>query len=158
MDIGPKLTVDAGLQLVTRQPHRCSELLAESIYPFLEGEAWFTKEWRLRFFAYLLENIVDQSAESGVDLKVLNRVKRLPMSKAVKFIGAGPPESGLKALVALICMELRINQKLDVEQQYVFYNVLFKKLFPENTAVEQRTASRRPRLEAAPQVVPNYRL
>lgn len=141
MDIGPDLTVDAGLQIATRQPNRCSALLAESIYPLLEGETWFNKEWRLRFCAYLLENIVDRTTEFEVDVSVLDRIKRLPMSKAIKLIGMGPPEANLKALVALICMELRVNQNLDMDQQFAFYNVLFKKLFSDPVQ-ERRPAAR----------------
>jgi hypothetical protein len=128
---GRNLTVGAGLRIVTRARHRRFELLAGSLFRLLEEESWFTKEWRVRFCAYLLENIVDQAIESEVDMDILNRLKRIPMSRAIKLIRNGSPEAGLKALAALICIELRMNQKLDLEQQYIFYNVLVKKLFPD---------------------------
>ncbi len=115
------ISVDDGIRLASRYPGQCARLLANHLYPVLEQESWFTKEWRLRFLAYFLQNLVDQSIEAEVDHELMKRIKKIPLNKALKLI-SNSPCAGLKVLVAIISERLRIEQKLSLEDQYVFYN------------------------------------
>ena len=124
------LSVNDGVKLATRHPGSCAQLLANNLYPVLEQESWFSKEWRLKFCAYFLLNLVDHSIEEDVDPQLLARIKKLPLNRALKLI-ENSPCSGLKVLVAIISERLRMEQKLSLEDQYVFYNSLFGKFFPD---------------------------
>lgn len=125
------ISVKQSVKLVTRHPNRCSHLLAHSLYPMLEREAWFTAEWRLKFCAYFLQNMVDQSIEQEIDQRVTDRIKRIPLSRAIGLIEKNAPCDGLKMLVAIISEGLRDEQKLSLDDQFNFYNSLFGKFFPE---------------------------
>jgi hypothetical protein len=125
------VTVDLGLKLVARHPAQCARLLANNLYPLLNEASWFTKEWRLKFCAYFLQNLADQSIEEEVDKVLLRRVRKVSMSQAIRLIERNSPEAGLKVLVALICQELRCRQNLDVATQHLFYNELFGRFFPD---------------------------
>ena len=125
------LTVGAGMKIASRHPTHCARLLANNLYPLLDEADWFTKEWRLKFCAYFLENIIDESIEAEIDPVLMQRVRRISMTRAVKLIGSGEPEPGLKVLVALLCTELRDSQGLGIQEQYEFYNILFGKFFPD---------------------------
>ena len=125
------LTVAAGLKIASRHPSQCARLLANNLYPLLDQAGWFTPEWRLKFCAYFLQNLTDGSIEDEVEQLLLERVKHIPLSRAIKLLGRGQPEPGLKVLVALICAELRQGQNLEIEEQYRFYNTLFGKFFPD---------------------------
>jgi hypothetical protein len=125
------LTVGAGLKIASRHPGQCAQLLANNLYPLLNEAGWFTPEWRLKFCAYFLQNLADESIEGEVDSLLLERVRRIRLSRAIKLIGNSQPEPGLKVLVALICIELRCGQQLDIQEQYQFYNALFGKFFPD---------------------------
>jgi len=125
------LTVKTGLQIASRHPGQCSRLLADNLYPMLDEASWFTMEWRLKFCAYFLQNLIDESIEAEVDPIFLERVRHMPLSRAIKLIEKNQPDPGLKVLVALICIELRSQQKLDLEAQYLFYNALLGNFFPD---------------------------
>lgn len=125
------LTVGGGFELASRHPGACARLLATNLYPLLEQADWFTAEWRIKFCASFLENLIDESVEAEVDPLHLKRVRRVPMSRAIGLIGSGEPQTGVKVLVALICTELREQQGLGVQEQYQFYNELFGRFFPE---------------------------
>jgi hypothetical protein len=125
------VTVATGLKIASRHPGQCAQLLANNIYPLLDEADWFTPEWRLKFCAYFLQNLADESIEEEVDLELLDRVKRIRLSRAISLIGTNQPEAGLKVLVALICIELRCGQQLGIQEQYEFYNILFGKFFPD---------------------------
>lgn len=125
------LTVNTGLPVAAPDPKRCIRLLVDTLYPMLEAASWFTKEWRLKFCAWFLQNLIDQAVEAEVDPRLLERVRLMPLSRGIKLIGKTSPEPGLKVLVCLICIELRTNQKLDTEAQYLFYHILMAKLFPD---------------------------
>ena len=125
------ISVDTGLKIASRHPYRCADMLAQGLYPLLMDQPWFSKEWRLKFFAYFLQNLADQSIEEEVDQKLLMRVRRMPLKQAIRLMGRATPCSGLKVLVALICQELRVEQRLSIEEQYHFYTILFGKLLPE---------------------------
>jgi hypothetical protein len=125
------LTVDAGLKIASRHPNQCARILADNLYPLLDDADWFTPEWRLKFCAYFLQNLADGSIELEVDPLLLKRVRNIQLTQAIKLIENNPLEPGLKALVALICIELRCGQGLDIAEQYQFYNTLFGKFFPE---------------------------
>ena len=127
----PTLTVGAGMKIASRHPKHCARLLADNLYPLLDEAEWFTKEWRLKFCVYFLENLVDESIEAEVDPVMMDRVRRISMTRAVKLIGSGEPEPGLKVLVALLCTELRLSQGLGIQEQFEFYNTLFGKFFPD---------------------------
>ena len=124
------ISVNDGIKLATRHPNSCANLLANNLYPVLEKENWFDKEWRLKFCAYFLQNLVDHSIESEVDQEFMARIKKLPLNRAMKLI-ENAPCNGLKVLVAIISERLRLEQKLSTEEQYVFYNTLFGKFFPD---------------------------
>ena len=126
-----ELTVGAGLRIASRHPGQCARLLADNLYPLLADAGWFTREWRLKFCAYFLQNLVDESIEAEVDPRMLERVRRIRLSRAIKLIEANEPEPGLKVLVALVGQELRLGQQLGVQEQYQFYNTLFGKFFPD---------------------------
>ncbi len=132
MESSEDLTVNAGLQIATRNPEKGLSLLAENLYPMLDAARWFTPEWRLKFCAYFLQNLVDQTIEAEADSALLARVRRMPLKRSIRLLGKTSPEPGLKVLVALICIELRTNQKLDMQSQYAFYNTLLAKFFPGN--------------------------
>lgn len=125
------LTVGAGLKMASRHPAQCSKLLANNLYPILDETRWFTKEWRLKFCAYFLQNLADQTIEAEVDEQLLERLRHIPLTHAIKLIEHSRPEDGCKALVALICGELRGQQRFDTNAQYLFYNELFGKFFPD---------------------------
>lgn len=133
----PSISVNTGIKIATRHPQRCVELLANHIYPVLEKESWFSKEWQLRFFAYFLQNIGDQSIEAEVEPELMARIRRVPLNRAISLI-ENCPCSGLKVLVSIISQQLRQEQHLSEKEQYAFYNVLFEKFFPD----QQRTAIR----------------
>lgn len=124
------ISVNDGVKLATRHPDSCAQILANNLYPVLEQESWFSKEWRLKFCAYFLLNLVDHSIEEEVDAQLMARIKKLPMNRALKLI-ENSPCSGLKVLVAIISERLRLEQKLSLDDQYVFYNSLFGKFFPD---------------------------
>lgn len=124
------LAADHGLQVTAAHPDKCLTLLAENLYTKLDEANWFTKEWRLKFCSYFLQNLIDEAIEAEVDSRLLERVRHIPLTRGIKLIGKISPETGLKVLVALICIELRTHQKLDREKQYLFYNALMAKLFP----------------------------
>ena len=126
-----ELSVDTGLQVAAPDPKRCISLLVDTLYPMLDAASWFTKEWRLKFCAYFLQNLIDQAIEAEVDPRLLERVRHMPLSRGIKMIGKTSREPGLKVLVALICIELRTNQKLDTAAHYLFYHILMAKLFPD---------------------------
>ena len=124
------LSVDAGIKMAARHPHSCASLLATNLYPLLEQQAWFDKEWRARFCAYFLQNMADQSIEDEVDVELMSRIGKLPLQRCLPLIERAPC-AGLKVLVAIISQGLRQEQKLTIAQQYEFYNLLFGKFFPE---------------------------
>lgn len=125
------ISVNDSVKLATRHPKNCSQLLANNLYPLLECETWFTSEWRLKFCAYFLQNMVDQSIEIEIDQHVADRIKRIPLSRAIRLIENTAPCDGIKMLVAIISEGLRNEQKLGLEDQFNFYNLLFGKFFPE---------------------------
>lgn len=126
------LTGNTGLPVAGPDPRKkCISLLVDTLYPILDAASWFTKEWRLKFCAYFLQNLIDQAIEEEVDMRLLERVRHMPLTRGIKLIGKTSREPGLKILVALICIELRTNQKLDSEAHYLFYQILMAKLFPD---------------------------
>ena len=126
-----ELTVNAGLQIAARNPEKCLTLLADNLYPMLDAAGWFTREWRLKFCAYFLQNLVDQTIEAEADTRLLERLRQMPLARGIKLLGRTAPEPGLKVLVALICIELRTHQKLDTHAQYIFYSTLMARLLPD---------------------------
>ena len=124
------LSIDKGLAIATRHPQTCARLLANNLYPLLEQEPWFDKQWRAQFCAYYLQNLVDNSIEQEVDPELMGRLKKLPLRRTFPMI-ADSPCTGLKTLVAIISQHLRQEQKLGIEGQYEFYNVLFGRFFPD---------------------------
>ncbi len=133
------LSVDKSLEIAARHPHACSSILAKNLYPLLEQQSWFDAEWRARFCAYFLQNLVDNSIEEEVDPQLLERLKRLPLQRSFPLF-ASSPCAGLKVLVAIISQRLRQEQKLSLEEQYEFYNLLFGHFFPE---AQERARGRR---------------
>jgi hypothetical protein len=127
------LTVYTGSQVAAPDPktRKCVSLLVDNLYPMLHAANWFTKEWRLKFCAYFLQNLIDQAVEAEVDPRLVERVKHMPLTRGIKLIGKTSRETGLKVLVSLICIELRTNQKMDMEAHYLFYHILMAKLFPD---------------------------
>ena len=125
-----KLSVDKSLAIAARHPRTCARLLADNLYPLLEHEPWFDKQWRAQFCAYYLQNLVDNSIEREVDPEMMERLKRLPLRRVFPII-ADSPCAGLKTLVAIISLHLRQEQKLGMEEQYEFYDVLFGRFFPD---------------------------
>lgn len=125
-----KLSIDKGVEIAARHPHRCASLLANNLYPLLAQEAWFDKEWRARFCAYFLQNMADRSIEEEVDQALLARVKKLPLQRCFPLIERAPC-AGVKVLVAIISERLRQEQNFTIAEQYEFYNLLFGKFFPE---------------------------
>lgn len=128
------ITVDGGLRFASRNPRSCARLLAENLHPLLCDADWFTKEWQLKLCACLLQNLTDGTIETQVDGQLLDRIRRIPLSQAVKLFEESDRQAGLYVLVALICQELRGRQNLDAQQQRDFYNVLFEKFFPQSAA------------------------
>ena len=126
------LSIDQGLAVAARHPQTCARLLAKNLYPLLEHEPWFNKQWRAQFCAYYLQNLVDNSIEQEVDPKILERLRKLPLQRTFPMI-ADSPCAGLKTLVAIISQHLRQEQKLSIEEQYEFYNVLFGQFFPADS-------------------------
>ena len=122
-------SIDKGLAIAARHPQTCARLLANNLYPLLERESWFDEHWRAQFCAYYLQNLVDNSIEQEVDPELMERLKKLPMRRTFLMI-ADSPCAGLKVLVAIICQHLRQEQKLGIEEQLDFYNVLFGRFFP----------------------------
>lgn len=125
------ISVDTGMRLATRHTDRCADLLAKHIYPVLNDAAWFTPEWRLKFCAYFLQNMVDQSIEAEVDAMVMIRIQRLRLTRALRLLG-NSPANGTRVLVAILSQHLRQKQNFSTEQQYRFYETLFGQFFPEN--------------------------
>jgi hypothetical protein len=125
------ISVDTGIRLATRHTDRCADLLAANIYPLLNQAAWFTPEWRLKFCAYFLQNMVDQSIEAEVDAVVTARIQRLRLTRALRLLG-NSPATGTRVLVAILSQHLRQKQNLSTEQQYRFYETLFGQFFPDS--------------------------
>lgn len=125
------VSVDTGMRLATRHTDRCADLLAAHVYPLLNQAAWFTPEWRLKFCAYFLQNMVDQSIEAEVDADVMTRIQRLRLTRAIRLLG-NSPSTGTRVLVAILSQHLRQKQKFSTEQQYRFYETLFGQFFPES--------------------------
>jgi len=124
------ITVDKGIRLATRHTDRCADLLAEYIYPVLNDATWFTPEWRVKFCAYFLQNMVDQSIEAEVDAEVMARIQRLRLTRALRLLG-NSPATGTRVLVAILSQHLRQKQNFSMEQHYRFYETLFGQFFPE---------------------------
>lgn len=125
------ISVDTGIRLATRHTDRCADLLAVHIYPVLNDATWFTPEWRLKFCAYFLQNMVDQSIEAEVDNDVMTRIQRLRLTRALRLLG-NSPSTGTRVLVAILSQHLRQKQNFSTEQQYRFYETLFGQFFPES--------------------------
>ena len=125
------ISVDTGIRLATRHTDRCADLLVAHIYPLLDNAPWFTPEWRLKFCAYFLQNMVDQSIEAEVDAQIMLRIQRLRLSRAIRLLG-NSPGTGTRVLVAILSQHLRQKQNFSTEQQYRFYETLFGQFFPES--------------------------
>lgn len=125
------ISVDTGMRLATRHTDRCADLLAAHIYPLMNQAGWFTPEWRLKFCAYFLQNMVDQSIEAEVDAEVMARIQRLRLTRALRLLG-NSPATGTRVLVAILSQHLRHKQNFSTEQQYRFYETLFGQFFPES--------------------------
>ena len=129
-----RISVEDSTRLVARRPKQCAALFLKNLYPVLQQEDWFDKAWCLKFCASFLQNLVDQSIEQELDQALLNRIKHLPLTKAVSLMRHAPADS-VKVLVVLISNQLRLEQKLSTEEQYAFYNELFTAFFPVESGV-----------------------
>ncbi|MDO8861542.1 hypothetical protein Q6D67_07495 [Haliea sp. E1-2-M8] len=124
------LSIDKSVAMATRHPQTCARLLGNNLYPLLEHEPWFNKQWRAQFCAYYLQNLADNSIEQEVDPELMERLKKLPLQRTFPMI-ADSPCAGVKMLVAILSQRLRQEQKLGIKEQYEFYDVLFGRFFPE---------------------------
>lgn len=134
-------SIDKSLAIATRHPQTCAQLLAKNLYPLLEHEPWFNKQWRAQFCAYYLQNMADNSIEQEVDQELMERLKQLPLHRTFPMI-ADSPCSGVKMLVAIISQRLRQQQKLSIEEQYEFYNLLFGRFFPAAAEYQHSPSAR----------------
>lgn len=119
---------------VIPQRGACARILADTLYSLLEHAQWFTPKRQAKFFAYFLHNLIDGSIEAEVDARTLDRLRRIPLRKALNLLDRYPNETNLQCLVALIFQELRDNQGLDAEAQREFYSVLFNHVFDRDSA------------------------
>jgi len=131
------ISVEKGVEIAARHPRQCARLLANTLYPLLEEQSWFDKEWRAKFCAYFLQNMADNSIEQEVDAELMARLKQLPLQRCFPLI-SGSPCAGLKVLVAIISERLRQEQKLSVAEQYEFYTMLFGRFFPDARVASSR--------------------
>ena len=134
------LTVAKGVELAIRHPEKAGALLAKTLASIMHSEQWIDHGIKARFCVLFVHNLLDSSIEACIDRKLYRRMLKLPFLTGIRLLKRHPDE-GLKVLVAVVMKELRDTQKLPFEEQVVFYNELFAKLFPDSTLIEVNPAA-----------------
>ena len=124
------VSVGNGVKIGMRHPRSGARILAKTLASALNGEEWITREFKFKFCAMFVENLIDGSVERSVDPKLLEKVKRRSFGEGILLMRKRP-EMGMRFMLAIVMQELRECQGLDDAGQHEFYEELLANFFPE---------------------------
>ncbi len=124
------VTVEESVEMAIRRPKQSHTLLAKTLANLINGECWIDRKMKKKFCALFVSNHIDHALEREVDQDLLNRIKNISITRALRFLKKDP-EEGLKVLVTLVMQELEHQQKLTKTEQTEFYDEIFGNFFPE---------------------------
>ncbi|MCK5843998.1 MAG: hypothetical protein KAG97_04765, partial [Victivallales bacterium] len=123
------ISVENGLRIAVRHPTSGATILAATLTKLIKEESWINDEYKLKLCILFVENLIDGSVESSIDLKILEKLKRKTFPEGLRLLKKRPKE-GLKYLLVIIMEELRHKQNFNDREQYRFYDELLKNFFP----------------------------
>ncbi len=124
------VSIGNGVRIAMRHPRSGARILAKTLALALNDEKWITREFKFKFCAMFVENLIDGSVERSIDATLLEKVRRRPFREGIALLRKRP-ETGMRFMLAIIMEELRERQKLDDAGQREFYEELLANFFPE---------------------------
>jgi hypothetical protein len=116
-----RLSVQRVVQVAARYPSDAARILSRNFFDLLNGCRRFDAKLKLTFADHLLQSLHDEAIEQEVDERVLARLSRMSLQRAVR-LAAHYPEEGMKLLAVMVFRELRDRQGLDRMGLIAFVN------------------------------------
>lgn len=124
------ISIEHSLEMAIRRPSQSSRLLAVTLAKVINNEKWINRSMKKKFCFFFVSNLVDQNIEKQIDKKLLQKIKKRPLTSGIRLLKRNQ-EEGLKVLVVLVTEELKNQQKLTHSEQYEFYDEILNHFFPD---------------------------
>ncbi len=118
----PEMNVGKGMHFVARHPRESALFLSRMLYEQTKADGRFTMKMWLSVASHIIEYTARSPAEVFNDEKIIRRVKKLPLKKAVR-LALRFPEKGTRIVAAVIYEELSNVQHYSKADIIVFVNM-----------------------------------